>query len=31
MELNLSIIKDALTDFTPIQQQLDKMTPRRLK
>ena len=31
MKLNLTIIKDTLTDFVPIQQQLDKMTPRRLK
>ena len=31
MLLNLTIIKDALTDFTPIQQQTDRMTPRRLE
>lgn len=30
MNLNLAIIKDALVDFTPIQQQLNQMTPRRL-
>lgn len=31
MLLNLSIIKDALTGFSPIQEQLDRMTPRRLE
>lgn len=31
MLLNLTIIKDALTDFTPIQQQTDRMTLRRLE
>ena len=31
MLLNLTIIKDALTDFTPIQQQIDRKTPRRLE